>query len=148
MKLNSTTVTIIISVLIIVGVGAFLALGPKGQSVVASPEVKALAQCLVDAKAEFYGAFWCPHCREQKTLFANAAPLLPYIECSAPNAKDTLQVCLDKKIENYPTWIFADGTRAIGAQSLEVLAQKTNCPFNPGQTATSTITVGSSSSAQ
>ncbi len=86
-----------------------------------------LVACLGEKKAVFYGAFWCPHCQEQKALFGRSAKKLPYIECSTPNGKDQLQVCADKKIESYPTWDFADGTREKGKASLETLAEKTGC---------------------
>ena len=67
-----------------------------------------LAQCLEKDGAKFYGAFWCPHCQEQKRLFGNSTRLLPYIECSKNDMTQT-QVCIDAKIESYPTWMFKDG---------------------------------------
>ncbi|MCX6752016.1 MAG: thioredoxin domain-containing protein [Candidatus Nomurabacteria bacterium] len=93
----------------------------------------AFATCLKDKGAVFYGAFWCPHCQAQKKLFGSSAKLLPYVECSTPDASDQTQVCKDKKIENYPTWELADGTRIpddslTGAGvKLETLAAKTSC---------------------
>lgn len=86
-----------------------------------------LAQCLKDKGATFYGAFWCPHCQNQKAMFGKSAKLLPYIECSTPDGKSQLQICRDKKIEGYPTWEFADGSRESGEVSLEKLAEKTGC---------------------
>src|SRR3989338_1980598 len=68
-----------------------------------------LAQCLVDKGITFYGAFWCPHCQSQKALFGKKSEeLLPYVECSTPNGGDQTQVCIDAKIEGYPTWEFPD----------------------------------------
>jgi len=32
-----------------------------------------LAQCIADSGAKFYGAFWCPHCQNQKQAFGSAA---------------------------------------------------------------------------
>ena len=87
----------------------------------------AFAQCLADQGATFFGAFWCPHCQEQKAMFGKSDKLLPYEECSAPNGKDQLQVCIDKQVDSYPTWEFADGSRLLGTQTLETLAQKTGC---------------------
>ncbi len=88
----------------------------------------AFVSCLVDADAQFYGAFWCPHCQDQKKMFGDSVDLLPYIECD-PKGKDAQpQVCLDQKIEGFPTWIFRDGTRLTGPQSLDVLGERTNCP--------------------
>ena len=85
------------------------------------------AQCLKDKGAVFYGAFWCPHCQDQKKLFGTAKRLLLYVECSTPDGKNQRPVCAEKKIESYPAWDFADGTRENGLLSLERLAEKTNC---------------------
>ena len=88
------------------------------------------AQCLEAKGAKFYGAFWCPHCQAQKALFGKSKSLLPYVECSTPDQKDQTQICKDNKIEGYPTWIFADGSRNSGEMTLEQLAEKTGCSIN------------------
>lgn len=85
------------------------------------------AICLNNKDAVFYGAFWCPHCQRQKAMFGKSANLLPYEECSTPDGKGRLAICNEKKIEGYPTWIFADGSRETGEVSLERLAEKTGC---------------------
>ena len=85
-----------------------------------------LAQCLKDSGAEFYGAFWCAHCQDQKKDFGSSKKYLPYIECSNPDNTQK-QVCIDKKIESYPTWFFRDGTTMTGKLSLDTLAEKTQC---------------------
>lgn len=91
------------------------------------------AMCLKEKGAVFYGAFWCPHCQKQKKLFGSSAKLLPYVECSTPNAMDTVQICKDKNIEGYPTWELVDGTRLPvendAGVSLETLSSKTGCPL-------------------
>ncbi len=89
-----------------------------------------VAQCIADSGAKFYGAFWCPHCRDQKTMFGRSAKFLPYVECSQPNGKGQLQVCIDKKIEGYPAWEFADGTRVSGKMTIEQLVEKTACSIS------------------
>ncbi len=86
-----------------------------------------LAQCIADKGATFYGAFWCPHCQDQKKLFGNASRLLPYVECSTPDGRGTLQVCTQNNVTGYPTWVFADGSRQSGELTLEELATKTGC---------------------
>ena len=95
----------------------------------------ALASCLGEKGATFYGAFWCPHCNNQKKAFGKSDKLLPYVECSTPDGKEQTQVCTDNQIQSYPTWIFADGTRVTGEQTPESLAKKTSCeatlPENP-----------------
>ncbi len=94
-----------------------------------------LAACLGEKGATFYGAFWCPNCGNQKKLFGTAADLLPYVECSTPDAKGQQAVCTEKAIASYPTWEFADGSRLVGTQDLETLAEKAGCPM-PSDTAT------------
>ncbi len=88
------------------------------------------AQCLKDSGTKFYGAYWCPHCAAQKALFGKSAKKLPYIECALSQDKQT-QICIDNKIESYPTWELKDGTRLqvenSSGVSLETLAAKTSC---------------------
>jgi thiol-disulfide isomerase/thioredoxin len=89
----------------------------------------AFASCIASSGTKFYGAFWCPHCQAQKAEFGDSARLLPYIECSTPDANGQTQVCISKGIQEYPTWYFPDGSSSTGALSLETLSQKTNCPL-------------------
>jgi hypothetical protein len=89
------------------------------------------AQCLKDKGTTFYGAFWCPHCQAQKKLFGTSVTFLPYVECSTPDATGQTQICIDKKIQSYPTWELADGTRLPteneAGVTLETLSAKTGC---------------------
>ena len=87
----------------------------------------AVAQCINDSGATFYGAFWCPHCQATKAMFGKSAKLLPYVECSQPSGKGQLQVCTDADVQGYPTWEFADGSRLGGERTMQELAEKTNC---------------------
>lgn len=92
------------------------------------------AQCLGEKGAIFYGAFWCPHCQNQKAMFGRSARLLPYTECSTPNGQGQLAVCKDLGINTYPTWYFASSTSenpdiVTGEISLEELAVRTSCPL-------------------
>jgi len=65
--------------------------------------------------------------QSEKKLFGVSQKLLPYVECSTPDGQDQTQICKDKKIESYPTWIFADGTSLNGEITLQQLADKTSC---------------------
>ncbi len=96
---------------------------PKG-------EYTSFATCIADSGAQFYGAFWCPHCKEQKELFGDAAAQLPYVECAQGGENAQVQRCLDEKVESYPTWKFANGTARVGKLTLEELAEQTNCALN------------------
>lgn len=87
----------------------------------------ALAQCIAASGAKFYGAFWCPHCHEQKNEFGDAAQYLPYVECSTPDASGELQACTALGVRHYPTWIFPDGSRLEGVVTVEALAKRAGC---------------------
>lgn len=89
-----------------------------------------LATCLKDTGVKFYGAFWCPHCQATKAMFSKSARLLPYIECSSPDGKSQLAVCKDAGVTGYPTWVFPDGTRLDGEQTVATLAEKSMCPLD------------------
>lgn len=83
--------------------------------------------CIKEKGVVFYGAFWCPHCNNNKEMFGNSKNLLPYVECSTEDGQGQVQVCKDEGITGYPTWKFADGTKLPGEITLETLAQKTSC---------------------
>ncbi|MEN9613982.1 MAG: hypothetical protein RLZZ347_289 [Candidatus Parcubacteria bacterium] len=102
------------------------------------------ATCLKDKGATFYGAFWCPHCQEQKAMFGRSVSKLPYVECSTPDGNGQTQICKDKKITGYPTWEFADGTRETGTVPLAKLAEKTSCPLLDSTVVTKTTVSASS----
>lgn len=92
-------------------------------------KLDAFATCIKDSGATYYGAFWCPNCKNQEALFGRSAKLLPRVECSTPDGKGQLPICQEKKVEGYPTWDFASGTRVTGTQSLERLSELTSCPL-------------------
>ncbi len=85
------------------------------------------AQCLTDGGVKFYGAFWCPHCANQKSLFGNSISKINYIECSLPDRSGQTQICIDEDIQTYPTWGFADGSRVEKVHSLQQLSELSGC---------------------
>ncbi len=88
------------------------------------------AQCLVDKGAKMYGAWWCPHCQEQKKEFGKSWKILVnsgnYVECSTAQ-KTITELCRNEKIDGYPTWRFADGSEIGGRASIPSLEAKTGC---------------------
>ena len=96
-------------------------------------ELDGFASCLKEKGAIFYGAFWCPHCQNQKAMFGRSARLLSYVECSTPDGNGQLKFCADKGIDGYPTWVFADGSRKSGEVPLSELAEKTGCVLPEGK---------------
>ncbi len=110
-------------VLTIVVAGLGLAFAPN----LLPSKLDSFAQCLKDKNATFYGAYWCPHCQRTKQMFGSAAHLLPYVECSTADGKGQTQICKDKGIVGYPTWVFADGSKLEGEHTLDELAKASGC---------------------
>lgn len=121
MKAKFFIIFVVVVVLLVGGLGIFMNRSNSGPS-----KLDVFAQCITNSGAEFYGAFWCPHCQDQKKEFGSTSKYLPYVECSNPDNSQT-QVCIDKKIESYPTWIFKDGSMLNGKLDLATLAEKTQC---------------------
>jgi hypothetical protein len=89
------------------------------------PAEIALAEHLTAVGATEYGAYWCPHCYEQKQLFGKEAfAKVNYIECDPDGPDAQTQACVDAGIRSYPTWII-DGETYNGTQTLEKLAEIT-----------------------
>ncbi|HXG50241.1 MAG TPA: vitamin K epoxide reductase family protein [candidate division Zixibacteria bacterium] len=87
------------------------------------PWIRGLADHLRRTNAKFYGAYWCPHCQEQKAAFGSSADRLPYIECSPAGRRGPVATaCVQAGIESYPTWII-NGQRYLGTLSLDNLAR-------------------------
>ncbi|MFZ2049023.1 MAG: thioredoxin domain-containing protein [Minisyncoccia bacterium] len=122
--MKKPNITLIVIVILFI---AFVVWLIKTPARTAPSKYDALATCIKDSGATFYGAFWCPHCQAQKKLFGTAAKLLPYIECSTPDGSGQLQVCKDAKISGYPTWVFKNGTILSGEVTLDELAKQTSC---------------------
>jgi hypothetical protein len=89
----------------------------------------AFAQCLGAKGAKMYGAYWCPHCSDQKELFGSSFQYAPYIECGMKGSRNEAQVCIDAGVKRFPTWVFASGARVEGEHTLEFLGQETGCPL-------------------
>ncbi|MFZ0480046.1 MAG: protein disulfide isomerase family protein [Terriglobales bacterium] len=87
------------------------------------------AHCLSDRGVKMYGAWWCPHCKEQKEEFAKSFKYVPYVECGVLGDIHTqTQVCKDANIVHYPTWQFPPtGERQERVFSLEELSDRTGC---------------------
>jgi len=85
------------------------------------------AKCVTAKGAEMYGAWWCPHCADQKELFGYAFQYINYIECSPPGQRTINETCKQAGIKNFPTWQFADGTKKEGTEPLSLLSRETGC---------------------
>jgi hypothetical protein len=85
------------------------------------------SECLTDKGVKMYGAFWCPHCAQQKSMFGSGFERVTYIECSLPDKSGQTQACKDANIQQYPTWEFSDGSRKEGVQTLGELSKRSGC---------------------
>ena len=117
--MNSKFIIIALSlVTLLLVTGIFLVSKPPK----VNPALDAFAKCLSEKKFTMYGAYWCPHCQAQKKLFGDSFQYVPNVECT-----QQIDLCLEKKIEGYPTWIASDGARFSGQLSLEKISEITQC---------------------
>ncbi|MGV8085648.1 MAG: thioredoxin domain-containing protein [Candidatus Bilamarchaeum sp.] len=87
------------------------------------------AQCLSNKSVTMYGAWWCPHCKNQKEAFGSSFKYINYVECSSKDGNTQLPVCDAAGISSYPTWKFANGSSFSAELSFEELSQKSGCPL-------------------
>ena len=75
-----------------------------------------LAEQLNTVGARFFGAHWCPACKEQMKLFGKQAGAnLNYVECGLTDKyPDQLRQCRDENIRSIPTWTRPGSTRLQG----------------------------------
>lgn len=96
--------------------------GPPVTTTSGAAEIQ-LAQHLDDVGATMYGAWWCPHCHDQKQLFGEeAAEEIPYVECAEDGQNPQPDLCRSAGITGFPTWK-VDGQSYEGAQPLQRLAE-------------------------
>jgi hypothetical protein len=82
-------------------------------------EQEALSAHLRAQGAIFYGAWWCPACFQQKSLFGKqAGNTLPYVECDEDKGRER---CKAAGVRAFPTWEMEGKPRLEGVQTLEEL---------------------------
>lgn len=87
-----------------------------------STQKQELAVCLSQKGVKMYGTERCPHCQNQKAAFGQSFETVNYVDCDAQAIQ-----CNLAEVQGYPTWVFADGSRLEGEQSLDVLSQQAGC---------------------
>lgn len=123
-KQNKIILVFVVILIIITIVFAVLELKDKKQII--SINYDDFAKCLTEKKAVMYGAEWCSHCKEQKAVFGNSFKYVNYVECP-----DNIQMCLEKGISGYPTWIIGTSTKIEGfdENTMQELSRITSCPL-------------------
>src|SRR3989344_2832140 len=114
-----------LSVIIVLAVlAAGIALFTRDTGPKVANALDSFTKCLTEKGAFMYGADWCPHCQDEKRAFGDSFKYVSYVECP-----DNPELCLSKKIEGFPTWIFADQRRHEGVMGLNRLSETTACPL-------------------
>jgi hypothetical protein len=117
------------TVAIVAAVGAYLIY----RSATAAGEYDAFAKCLTERGIKMYGAFWCPHCEDQRKDFGRSFRYVNYVECGVRgNLNAQTAACTISGIESYPTWEFADGSRVKGRVPLQILSGLSGCELKVG----------------
>ena len=82
----------------------------------------ALAKFLKNNGVVKYSAYWCPNCLDQSELFGKEAyKELNVVECARDGKNSQTQLCVDKKIEGFPSWEI-NGKIIIGVKALNELS--------------------------
>ena len=83
------------------------------------------AKYLKDNGVIKYSAYWCPNCLNQSELFGKQAYReLNVVECARDGINSQTQLCIDKKIQGFPTWEI-NGKLILGVLSLNDLSKLT-----------------------
>ena len=105
--------------------------GPK-ELIVTSESTKEsieLAKYLKDNGVVKYSAYWCPNCLDQSELFGKEAyKELNVVECARDGKNSQTQLCIDKKIEGFPSWEI-NGKIIIGVKTLRDLSELTGFKY-------------------
>ena len=84
-----------------------------------------LAKYLNNKGVVKYSAYWCPNCLNQSELFGKQAyKELNVVECARDGINSQTQLCIDKKIQGFPTWEI-NGKLILGVLSLNELSKLT-----------------------
>ena len=118
---------LVIGIIIVVVLIGFIWINITGNTTKSTGKYDSFAKCLADNGVKMYGAYWCPHCNNQKQMFGSSWQYVNYIECSLPNRAGQTQVCNQAGIRAYPTWEFQDGNILEGELTFTQLSQYSNC---------------------
>ncbi len=94
-----------------------------------------LAKCLTQKGWAMYGSYTCSACIAQKKTFGEEAfAHIKEVECN-PHAPNTnVELCIEKKIRETPTWILENDSlevmRIAEYQLLEDLAMHSGCEYH------------------
>lgn len=105
-------------VIIVVVALAYLFLVPAS----GPAQLEEFAKCLAGKGVSLAGTSTCHYCNEQKTMFGDSFSYIEFHDCGTDPVW-----CAGNNVRSYPTWVFADGRRAVGLQSLKRLSELSGC---------------------
>ena len=86
---------IVVAVLIVAAFAVVIFLGLRKRGT----RFDAFAKCLAAKQAKMYGAYWCPHCADQKAMFESSFQYVPYVECGVSGSREEAPLCKDAGIK-------------------------------------------------
>ena len=89
-----------------------------------------MGKCLTSKGVRMYGAFWCPHCANQKKIFGDDIKNVTYIECDPNGQNGKPEECRKAGVAAYPTWYFPGTGNVEGELSLLEISKYSSCPLN------------------
>ncbi len=84
------------------------------------------AKCMASKQVKMYGAYWCPHCADQKELLGKSYRFV-YVECGVPGSHAESDECMALGVKSFPTWRFPDATMTPLVFSVQELSDRTGC---------------------
>ncbi len=118
MKSKIYSIILVAVIVLVVALGVYLLYRPTS----GGAALDSFAQCLSRKGFAMYGAYWCPHCQNQKAMFGSSFKYVNYVECTEETAK-----CSAAGIQGFPMWITPDGQKLEGEQSLQTLSSVSGC---------------------
>lgn len=129
MKKKKTVLIVVLSTVIAMAIIGFVLINstlnvyaPSAQDASEPGEFDDFAKCLAEKGVSMAGAEWCSACQKQKRIFGEAFSFVDFKDCDKER-----EWCLNQEIQYYPTWIFSDGRKVVGIQSIEKLSELSGC---------------------
>lgn len=85
------------------------------------------AKCLTAKQVKMYGAYWCPHCSDQKAEFGGSFRYVNYVECAIKGSREMSPACKEAGVKLFPSWQFGSGPLVEAVFPLQELSDKTGC---------------------
>jgi len=88
-----------------------------------SERAKRIAKRLNRLGTVMYGAYWCPHCNDQKRMFGKEAlQNIRYVECASDGKDSAAKTGACAAVKGYPTWEI-DGFQFSGERDFDEFEQ-------------------------